>query len=108
MRFRDGNRWFFDELSDIAVDTKFFQKRCDVPYGKDTSSLSKTRLLLNTTDSLLKDGRDLGGRSLGLSSVGTDLLGGSREGAGNSRANLLTEANSVSFDEAQPQRVNVL
>lgn len=83
-------------------------KSDNVPDGKDTSSLSKTGFLLNTTDSLLEDGRDLGGRSLGLSGIGTDLLGGSREGAGNSRANLMTEANSVSFDEAQPQRVNVL
>jgi hypothetical protein len=58
-----------------------------VTDGKDTSSLGKARFLLDTTDSLLKDGRDFGGRSLGLSSVSTDLLGGSREGAGNSRAN---------------------
>jgi hypothetical protein len=58
-----------------------------VTDGKDTSCLGKTRLLLNTTDSLLKDGRNLGGRGLGLSSIGTDLLRSSREGAGNSRAN---------------------
>jgi hypothetical protein len=58
-----------------------------VTDGKDTSSLSKASLFVNTTNSLLKNGGNLCGRSLGLSSVGTDLLGGTGEGAGNSRAN---------------------
>lgn len=72
-----------------------------IPDGKDTSSLSETRLLLNTTDSLLKDGGNLSGGGLGLSGVGTDLLGGTSQGTGGSRAdlfateNLLTTAHST-------------
>lgn len=60
----------------------------DVPDRQNTTSLGETSLLLNTTDALLQDGRDLGGLGLGLSGVGTDLLGGTGEGAGNSRADL--------------------
>lgn len=48
----------------------------DVPDREDTTGLSDIGLLLHTTDSLLEEGRDLGGRGLGLSSVVTDLLGG--------------------------------
>lgn len=48
----------------------------DVPDREDTTGLSDVGLLLDTTDSLLEEGRDLGGRGLGLSSVVTDLLGG--------------------------------
>lgn len=60
----------------------------DVPDGQDTTGLSETSLLLDTTDALLQDGGDLSGLGLGLSSVGTDLLGGTGDGAGDSRANL--------------------
>lgn len=56
----------------------------DVPDREDTSGLSDTRLLLNTTDSLLEEGRDLGRRSLGLSSVVADLVADN----GDSRASL--------------------
>lgn len=36
----------------------------DIPNGEDTTSLSKAGLLGNTTNALLKDGRDLGGSGL--------------------------------------------
>jgi len=43
---------------------------CDsVPNGEDTAGLGETRLLLDTTDPLLKDGGDLGGGSLGFGSI---------------------------------------
>lgn len=45
----------------------------DVPDGKDTAGLGETRLLLDTTDSLLKDGRDLSGG--GLVGVATERVG---------------------------------
>ena len=48
----------------------------DVPDGKDTAGLGETRLLLDTADSLLEDGRDLSGG--GLVGVATD--GGSDGG----------------------------
>ena len=64
---------------------------CDVPNGQNATGLSETSLLLNTTDALLQDGGDLGGLGLGLGGVGTDLLGGTGEGAGNSRADLERE-----------------
>jgi len=60
----------------------------DVPDRQNTTSLSETSLLLNTTNALLQDGGDLGRLSLGLRSVGTDLLRGTGEGAGDSRADL--------------------
>jgi hypothetical protein len=60
----------------------------DVPDRQNTTGLSETSLLLNTTDALLQDGGDLGGLGLGLGGVGTDLLGGAGDGAGDSRANL--------------------
>jgi hypothetical protein len=63
----------------------------DVPNGQNATGLSETSLLLNTTDALLQDGGDLGGLGLGLGGVGTDLLGGTGEGAGNSRADLKRE-----------------
>ena len=40
-----------------------------VPNGEDTAGLGETRLLLDTTDPLLKDGGDLGGGSLGFGSI---------------------------------------
>jgi hypothetical protein len=46
--------------------------------GKDTASLSETGLLLDTTDSLLEDGRDLSGSSLGVGGV----VSGSVDGGG--------------------------
>lgn len=85
----------------IGVDmarSKFFflkQGKGDVPDGKDTSSLSKASFLLNTTDSLLKDGGNLGGSGLGLRCVRTNLLGGSVDGPGNSRASLQGEVKFV-------------
>lgn len=60
----------------------------DIPDRQNTTGLSETSFLLNTTDTLLQDGGDLGGLSLGLSGVGTDLVGGTGEGAGDSRADL--------------------
>lgn len=75
--------------------TEFFSSRAtlaislfDVPNGQNATGLSETSLLLNTTDALLQDGGDLGGLGLSLGGVGTDLLGGTGEGAGNSRADL--------------------
>lgn len=62
--------------------------RFDVPDRQNTTSLSETSLLLNTTDALFKDGGDLGGLSLSLRGVRTDLLRGTGEGAGDSRADL--------------------
>lgn len=49
-----------------------------IPDGKDTASLSETGLLLDTTDSLLEDGRDLSGSSLGVGGV----VSGSVDGGG--------------------------
>ena len=40
-----------------------------IPDGKNTTSLSEVGLLLDTTNSLLEDGRDLGGSSLGIGGV---------------------------------------
>jgi hypothetical protein len=63
----------------------------DVPNGQNATGLSETSLLLDTTDALLQDGGDLGGLGLGLGGVGANLLGGTGEGAGNSRADLERE-----------------
>lgn len=52
----------------------------DIPDGKDTAGLGETRLLLNTTDSLLKDGRDLGGG--GLVGVAAERVGDGSDSAG--------------------------
>lgn len=60
----------------------------DVPDGQNTTGLGETSLLLNTTDALLQNGGNLGGLGLGLGGVGTDLLGGAGDGAGDSRADL--------------------
>jgi hypothetical protein len=76
------DRIFHDPLAAPRVEV------FDVPDGQDTTGLSETSLLLDTTDALLQDGGDLSGLGLGLSSVGTDLLGGTGDGAGDSRANL--------------------
>lgn len=62
--------------------------RIDVPNGQNATSLGETSLLLDTTDALLQDGGDLGGLGLGLGGVGANLLRGTGEGAGNSRADL--------------------
>jgi hypothetical protein len=76
-----------------------------VPDGEDTASLSETRLLLNTTDSLLEDGRDLGGGSLSLSSVGTDLLGSTSEGAGNGGAGLRGRKNLLTSEQGHSDAI---
>lgn len=77
---------FFSSRATLAISVFF-----DVPNGQNATGLSETSLLLNTTDALLQDGGDLGGLGLGLGGVGTDLLGGTGEGAGNSRADLERE-----------------
>lgn len=103
--------WFGMDFSMIlmmsAAVLEFFNwgKSDHVPDGKDTTSLGEAGLLLNTTDSLLQDGGNLGGSSLGLSSVGTDLLGSTGEGAGNSRADLERDAEFVNDRTRRPQRV---
>lgn len=51
-----------------------------IPNGEDAASLSKTRLLLDTTNALLEDGRDLSRG--GLVGVGTGLHGGAVQGGG--------------------------
>ena len=85
------NNGGFDGI--VGGDRIFFRApsrpgRFDVPDRQNTTGLSETSLLLDTTDALLQDGGDLSGLGLGLSSVGTDLLGGTGDGAGDSRANL--------------------
>lgn len=45
---------------------------CGVPDGKDTSSLGKAGLLLDTADPLLQDGGDLGGGGLSIGSIASD------------------------------------
>ena len=40
-----------------------------IPNGQDTASLGQAGLLSDTTDSLLEDRRDLGGRSLRIGGV---------------------------------------
>ena len=77
---------FFSSRATLAISLFF-----DVPNGQNATGLSETSLLLDTTDALLQDGGDLGGLGLGLGGVGTDLLGGTGEGAGNSRADLERE-----------------
>lgn len=47
----------------------------NVPDGEDTAGLGEVGLLMDTTDSLLEDGRDLGGSGLGVG-VGAGLDGG--------------------------------
>lgn len=42
---------------------------CIVPNGKDAASFGQASLLLNATDSLLKDGGDLSGRGLSVGSI---------------------------------------
>jgi hypothetical protein len=51
-----------------------------IPNRQDTASLSETRLLLDTTDSLLEDRRDLSGSGLGVGSVSSDSVDGNRCG----------------------------
>lgn len=46
-----------------------------IPDRENAAGLSEVRLLLDTTDALLENGRDLGGRGLGVG-VGTGLDGG--------------------------------
>lgn len=66
-------------------------QQSDLPDGKDTTSLGETSLLLDTTNSLLEDGGDLSGSWLGLSGVGSDLLGHSGQGAGSTGSDLQAE-----------------
>lgn len=47
----------------------------NIPDRQNATSLSETRLLLDAADTLLEDGRDLGGSSLGVG-VGACLYGG--------------------------------
>jgi hypothetical protein len=42
---------------------------CSLPDGENAASLGEGALLLDTTDSLLEDGRDLGGRGLRISGI---------------------------------------
>ena len=58
--------------------------RIDVPDRQNTTGLSKTSLLRDTTDALLKDGGDLSRGSLGLGSVRANAV----ERTGSSRADL--------------------
>jgi hypothetical protein len=51
-----------------------------IPDGKDAASLSKARLLLNTSNALLKDGRNLGRGSLGVGGVEASTVDDSRCG----------------------------
>jgi hypothetical protein len=56
----------------------------DVPDRQNTTGLSETSLLRDTTDALLKDGGDLGRGSLGLGSVRANAV----KRTGSSRADL--------------------
>ena len=47
----------------------------NVPNREDTTGLSETGLLLDTTDALLEDGRDLRGSRLGSSVVAGEGTG---------------------------------
>lgn len=58
--------------------------RIDVPDRQNTTGLSETSLLRDTTDALLEDGGDLSRGSLGLGSVRADAV----ERTGSSRADL--------------------
>lgn len=58
--------------------------RIDVPDRQNTTGLSETSLLRDTTDALLKDGGDLSRGSLGLGSVRANAV----ERTGSSRADL--------------------
>jgi hypothetical protein len=64
---------------------------------QDTASLSKTGLLLDTTDSLLEDRRDLSGRGLCVGSVGADSVDGGRCG-------ISSHGDSASSDGADSAR----
>lgn len=52
----------------------------DIPDGKDTAGLGETRLLLDTTDSLLENGRDLSRG--GLVGVAAERVGDGSDSAG--------------------------
>lgn len=67
------------------------QGEVDIPDGENTTGLSETSLLRDTTDALLKDGRDLSGLGLGLGGVGANAV----ERTGSSRADL--EAKNLSM-----------
>lgn len=55
-------------VHDIHCCSEYYYDQ-SVPNGEDTAGLGETRLLLDTTDPLLKDGGDLGGGSLGVGSI---------------------------------------
>lgn len=52
----------------------------DIPDGKDATGLGEVGLLLDTTDPLLEDGRDLSGGS--LVGVATERVGDGSDSAG--------------------------
>jgi hypothetical protein len=52
----------------------------DIPDGKDATGLGEGGLLLDTTDSLLEDGRDLSGG--GFVGVATERVGNGSDSAG--------------------------
>lgn len=78
----------------------------DIPDRQNTTGLGETSLLMNTTNALLQDGRDLGGLSLGLGGVGTDLLGGTGKGTGDSRADLRWEKNLSATSSSGENMIN--
>lgn len=63
-----------------------------IPDGEDTTSLGKVGLLLDTANSLLKDGRNLGGRGLGVGGVGSESVDGCGCGISSLRRKELAEA----------------
>lgn len=76
-------------------------RRCGshIPDREDAASLSETRLLLNTADSLLENRRNFGRRGLGLGGIGASLHGGS-VGGGRCGISNLAEKNKLA--EAAP------
>jgi hypothetical protein len=81
------NNGGFDGI--VGGDRIFFRApsrpgRFDVPDRQNTTGLSETSLLRDTTDALLKDGGDLGRGSLGLGSVRANAV----KRTGSSRADL--------------------
>lgn len=83
----------------LSTGTEFFfaplaaQGEGDIPDRQDTTGLGETSLLRDTTDALLKDGRDLSGLGLGLGGVGANAV----EGTGSSRADLGTKNLSMTI-----------
>jgi hypothetical protein len=63
----------FDQLLGLDI-AQTMDTSNTVTNGQNTTSFSEASLFLDTTNSLLKDGGDFGGRSFGVGSIGSDLF----------------------------------